>query len=210
MKINKNHVLVLLISSVLSLALLYGRMEYTNTNYFSFLKWNLLLGLIPLFIGIGIVKILKSIDNSFIMMAMWFAWLIFLPNSFYIITDLVHLKPRTIIPIWYDVAMLISFGWTGLFSGSMSVMLFDKYLSELHITSLVRQSIILLCLLLCGLGCYIGRYFRWNSWDVLDNPQAIYVDIMNTEVIGMGIFSVLFGMLFILVYHSVRVVSIRK
>lgn len=210
MKMNKNHVLVLLISGALSLALLYGRMEYTNTNYFSFLKWNLLLGIIPLLISFAIVKTSKRIESKLVILSMWFAWLIFLPNSFYIITDLVHLKPRTIIPMWYDVAMLISFGWTGLFSGSLSVTLFDKYLNGLKFNDVAKHSIILICLLLCGLGCYIGRYFRWNSWDILDNPQAIYVDIMNTEVIGMGIFSVLFGMLFILVYHSVRVVSIRK
>lgn len=36
--------------------------------------------------------------------------------------------------------------------------------------------------MLCGIGVYLGRFLRWNSWDLLHKPLAIMVDIMEVAV----------------------------
>ena len=42
-------------------------------------------------------------------------------------------------------------------------------------------------LLLSSLGVYIGRFNRWNSWDVLSKPGQIIMDIVNDFTVGNSI-----------------------
>src|SRR6266513_1369379 len=83
------HVL-LLASSYFSCILLISRMLVTESLEYIFLPWNLFLAFIPYWITQSIIK--KDIINQprlklFIVLA---GWLLFIPNSFYIITDLFH------------------------------------------------------------------------------------------------------------------------
>jgi uncharacterized membrane protein len=103
-------------------------------------------------------------------------WLCFFPNAPYILTDLFHLRPRTGVPYWYDLALILFFAWNGLMLGFASMMDIQAvFTSRFH--TAVGWIISIGSLLLAGFGIYLGRYLRWNSWDVVSAPTELLNDI---------------------------------
>lgn len=105
-----------------------------------------------------------------------FVWLLFIPNSFYIITDLFHLDMNADVPLWYDLALLLSFAWSGLLFGILSVREMEK-LFESSFNKKFDLLFIISVMALNGFGIYIGRYLRFNSWDIITNPFHLISDI---------------------------------
>ncbi len=104
-------------------------------------------------------------------------WILFFPNSPYILTDLFHLKARNTIPIWYDLIVILSYAWTGLICGFLSLNDIEKLLSG-YTKERIINSIVVLFLFMSSFGVYLGRFLRWNSWDVLNNPFGLFNDIV--------------------------------
>ena len=127
-----------------------------------------------------------------VLQAVWFTvWLLFLPNAPYIVTDFVHLRPRPSIPYWYDIALLSFSAATGLLLGYASVADVQRFVAR-RFGELQAWACSALALLLCGAGIYLGRFLRWNSWDVLFNPIEILASIQLrvvsvTLVYGCGL-----------------------
>jgi len=165
---------VLILCSLFSIGLMIFRIIYTGHLLFAFLAWNLFLALVPF----AISKKMKdaSINKKWKFMLAALLWVVFLPNAFYIITDLFHLDMNEGVPLWYDLALLWSFAWTGLLFGILSVqemeMLFEKNLGKKP-----DLLFVLPVMALSGFGVYIGRYLRFNSWDVLTSPLQLINDI---------------------------------
>jgi uncharacterized membrane protein len=135
-------------------------------------------------------------------------WLLFFPNAPYILTDLFHLRHRAEVPIWYDLILIIAFAWTGLLYGFFSLLDIEQKrpfaLSQtLHIVFIVGL------LFLSGFGIYIGRFLRWNSWDVVSHPLGIFTDVFDRFINptdhprtwGVTIFM---GLLLNMMYFSIR------
>jgi len=138
-------------------------------------------------------------------------WLSFLPNASYIITDIFHLKQQKVIPLWFDLLLVISFAVNGM-------LLFFLSINDMHRLLLIRVSrrvtwlVTILVLFLSGFGIYLGRFLRWNSWDVISNPQLLLVDIIErikdplshprTWGVTIG-----FGILFLLGYLLLNVIQ---
>jgi len=106
-------------------------------------------------------------------------WLLFIPNSFYIITDLYHLgdlyNDRNM-PQWFDLAMILSFVWNGLLLGVLSVRQMERLLVPK--LTLIKELLFLYPVMwLNALGIYIGRYLRYNSWDIVTDPFRLLRDI---------------------------------
>lgn len=184
----------------------------TGTKVFLFLNWNLFLAFIPWLLSSVIV--IKGIDKKFILILLILSWLVFFPNSPYILTDLFHLRLRSSAPIWFDLIVILSFAWTGLIYGFTSLMdievLLKKYLKEKWI-----NFTIVLFLFLSGFGIYLGRYLRWNSWDILTNPFELSSDIIDRFVNpfihprtwGM---TLLMGILLNAMYFSIKFIKDKK
>jgi uncharacterized membrane protein len=103
-------------------------------------------------------------------------WILFFPNSPYILTDLFHLKQQPNIPLWYDLGLLISYAWTGLMLGFISLLEIQVFLNKRFTTGISWAAIV--CILtLSSFGIYLGRFERWNSWDIVTDPIALIVDI---------------------------------
>src|SRR4051812_1223502 len=105
---------LLILSSLLSLSLLLCRMLLSFSLTYGFLVWNLFLAMIPYLISTWIIVKQERIRKPHIIAVLTFLWLLFFPNAPYILTDLLHLRERQNIPLWYDLLLLLSFGWNGL------------------------------------------------------------------------------------------------
>ena len=161
----------LMFLSIFCIALEVLRMCCTFTLNYIFLPWNLILAWVPLVFAIQIVKE----ENKRRLGAWLFAWFIFFPNAPYIITDFLHLKPRDNFPFWFDSILLYAFAFAGLMTGVVSALLVYKKLNEL-MPKYLAKGIMVVVMFFSGYGIYIGRFLRYNSWDILTDPFEILGD----------------------------------
>src|SRR5688572_16571746 len=92
----------LILSSAFSCMLLAGRMVITGSAAYMFLPWNLFLAFIPYWLTGALKKPQVRANLPFIFFSRVLVWLLFVPNSFYIITDLFHLAHISSAPQWFD------------------------------------------------------------------------------------------------------------
>lgn len=148
------------------------RCVYSWSLAFIFLPWNLLLAAMPLYFSFRLTRAANRKTGLLYLLA----WLLFFPNAMYIVTDLFHLKDHPGIPKWYDLLILISAAITGVIMGFISLLHVEGYLCRL-VGNRYMKLIIFTCFMLCGYGVYLGRYLRWNSWDVIIKPFSLFADI---------------------------------
>jgi len=104
-------------------------------------------------------------------------WLVFFPNAPYLLTDLIHLRPRTeAAPFWFDWLMLVSFAVTGLLYACISLSQVHRCLKS-KLPDWRCEAAILGLLGLTGFGIYLGRFARWNSWDILTRPEMLLAHV---------------------------------
>lgn len=152
------------------------RVERSGSLMYSFLCWNLLLAWIPWLAGQAFRTASRS-GASAVRQLGWFAlWVLFLPNAPYISTDLLHLGPRPPVPLWYDLALLLSCAGTGLLIGYVSLLEVQTAVEE-RFGRVKGWGVAAGSLFLSGFGIYLGRFRRWNSWDVLTDPAGLFSDI---------------------------------
>ncbi|MCU7548567.1 DUF1361 domain-containing protein [Chitinophagaceae bacterium LB-8] len=166
----------LLLSCLFSIVLVCIRGVYADNWRYISLIWNLFLAFVPYWISNAVSKrdVWKQSNIKFF--AFLTCWLLFLPNSFYIITDLFHLRQNVSIPLWFDLALIFSFAWNGLLMGVISVRQIEKVIEKKWD---IETGIWFLypIMLLNALGIYLGRYLRFNSWDVVTNPSNLIDEI---------------------------------
>ena len=167
-------VLLLSLAAWLPAGLVIFRMMRTHGPAYSFLLWNLFLAWLPLVFAWLALKIQPK--RPFLALLSALAWLLFLPNAPYLITDLAHLRPRGDIPYFYDVTMLFTVTLMGLALGFTSLLWvqqevarrFGRWMSILFAAGVIALS---------SFGVYLGRFLRWNSWDVVTHPTALLLEI---------------------------------
>ena len=167
------------LSLVMARGLLTG-----NWWFFVMLTWNLVLAFFPL----GVVLVLRDLRtgtpdrdgflNWWMLVGGLAIWLAFLPNAPYIITDLFHLKEIDTSLLWFDTITLFLFAQTGLLAGLYSTLIVHRMLRPV-LGTWPTWGLMLGSQLLSGFGIYLGRFGRWNSWDVLTKPLAL-VDALAT------------------------------
>ena len=157
-------------ASVVCVALVRFRASLTGSMHYAFLIWNLFLAWIPFVIAyITYVVTFQRRWLYLLVPVSAFLWLIFFPNAPYILTDLQHLSyAGGDVPVWYDVILLIWFAFTGLFLGMVSLFLMQEIVRR-EFGRWVGWGFVLVVAGLTSIGVYMGRFLRWNSWDILGN-----------------------------------------
>lgn len=203
---------LLAFGTLFSFAILSFRMVYADTTFFLFLIWNLFLAFIPFAISSFLVRTGKP-KKLGIMTGIWLLiWLVFFPNAPYILTDLVHLKHQSFMPLWFDLGLILSFAFTGLLFAFYSLRDVEKLITQ-QWGKRFGQLASAFILFLSAYGIYIGRYLRWNTWDIVANPlglasqlsQELLHPLSHPRPIGV---TIIFGTLLLLVYFAFK--EVRK
>ncbi|PWN58213.1 DUF1361 domain-containing protein [Chryseobacterium viscerum] len=168
--------MLLILMTIFCFSLSAFRYYISDTKVFLFLNWNLFLAWIPLLLSSFILAF--NIKSKISLIFIIIVWILFFPNSPYILTDLFHLKARNTIPIWYDLIVILSYAWTGLICGFISLNDVEQRLSYYYGKRNFINGLIVFFLFMSSFGVYLGRFLRWNSWDVLNNPFGLFSDIV--------------------------------
>lgn len=142
-----------------------------------YLVWNLFLAWIPFALSVWLARFLaRDSWSAWPAIGLSLAWLLFLPNSFYIVSDLIHLHDMPHDFLLFDTLMFSLFTITGLLLGFASLYLVHEQLRR-RLPRRETAVIINLIIAVCSFAIYLGRDLRWNSWDVLLSPAGILFDI---------------------------------
>ena len=205
------------LASAMCVALVAARTVYAHTGHFQFLLWNLVLAWVPLVLAMVAYRIADrpSALARLIIVPTAIVWLLFFPNAPYIVTDFVHLGQfHDRAPGWYDVMLVAWYAWTGLMLGVASLRLMQEIVSRAA-GSAAGWALVAAVTALGSVGIYLGRFLRWNSWDVFQAPLALADKAFdrgnqpNADARMLG-FTVLFALLFLFVYAAVFVLGGRQ
>lgn len=172
----------LYISSGISILLNLLRIAIVGYDWFSFLIWNLFLAWIPLGLSILYAKLIEKKVSIFLRVLVVCGWLLFFPNAPYIITDLMYLDsnygdPYAFQFLWFDGILIVSYVINGLLLGFVSLRIIHRTLA--FVSSRIQWLLLSIVLVLTSFGIYLGRYLRWNSWDIVHHPLALIKNIFE-------------------------------
>jgi uncharacterized membrane protein len=179
MKLHKilfpKEILVLLVPTV---ALILFRM-ITGTPVLGYLLWNIFLAALPFVVSAILLFSAKEkrVDKKILILG-GIIWLFLIPNAPYMITDLVHITEGHSTNFFYNAIIFFSSAWVGLLFGLHSFS---------HIEQIVRMKysqkktsrILVLLIFLTSFGICLGRFFRFNSWDMIAQPLSLFKNIFS-------------------------------
>ena len=169
--------------------------------------WNIFLAWIPYILSGFFIQ--YRYKEKWKQLFLFCSWLLFFPNALYIVTDLVHLQSESNMPWWYDALLVFSSSFIGIALAFISL---SK--AEFYLESICSKRVVTLCiagiLFLGSFGVYLGRFQRWNSWDVLNNPIALGMDIFSkiiNPVVNYKVWAItlLFTTVYSLLYFFIRI-----
>ena len=192
---------VLVLSSAVALAVLAFRVYYSGRRGYAFQPWNLFLAWIPMWLALAIawVQARQPADRPPRLrpaaVALGVLWLLFLPNAPYLLTEFIHLhpshgpserafqvldglSPRRAVPVWYDVMLILVFAWNGLLLGLVSLDLVRRVVRQ-RFGDLWGWATAVVAIGLCAFGISLGRFQRWNSWDLFSQPVRLLSDVIS-------------------------------
>ncbi len=191
--------LTLAAASVFGTALIAARALLTGHGLHLYLVWNLFLAWLPLLLALRIEASEKQAVRGWQFRGTIVAWLLFFPNAPYIFTDLTHLtlpiRPRW----WTDLIIILLFAITGMVLAFISLQRLQQIVTR-HRGAPIGWAFVIGVVFLSAFGVYIGRFERWNSWDVITNPVALVVDSVTWVHWSSFKFTILFGLFLSMAY----------
>lgn len=187
------------------------RIIYSGSIRYIFILWNLFLAWVPFQVSLLLSKLktIKSVKT----IAVLGCWLLFFPNALYVVTDLIHLEEENSIPVWYDAILLFMASLTGLMLAFISLYKVEKFL-RLHIrSSSITEQLIVFFLFAGSFGVYLGRFDRWNSWDIVTYPGELFREvaayfISPLQHYRIWLITIIFTAFFSLLYFAVKKIPV--
>lgn len=167
----------LIFSSGLAVTFYLLRVWYARNWNYSNLMWNLFLAWVPY-----VFSFLAATSHRLFPRQWWLLplftlpWLAFFPNAPYMVTDFYHLAVRYPVPFWYDIGLISIFAFAGLFLAIASLRTMHQLVAS-FLGKFTGWVFAIFVLSLGGLGVYLGRFGRYNSWDLLIHPKTVLKDI---------------------------------
>jgi uncharacterized membrane protein len=165
--------LALLFASGVCIAMVLARMLWTGQLRYACLGWNLFLAWLPLaFALLACDERRNGLARNWRFWGFAAAWLLFFPNAPYIFTDVVHLTTSHFGHFWVDLVLVLSCALTGLVLGFVSLYLMQAVVAR-RFGWLASWLFIAAVAGLSGFGICLGRFLRFNIWDVVFKPVAL-------------------------------------
>ena len=173
--------LALTFASGVSITLVVARILWSGNVQYAFLIWNLFLAWVPLFFALLACEHVKGDARpGWRFLGFAGAWLLFFPNAPYIFTDVVHLRYHLFMNLyarfWVDLAVILTCALTGLVVGFISLYMMQSVVKR-QLGPLASWVFIAAMAVLSSLGICIGRFLRFNSWDIATKPVKFYQDV---------------------------------
>ncbi len=197
----------LLFATAVCLGIIYVRRFYVGRGSVYFLGWNLVLAWIPMLFAFATYGVHFSRTRRNVLFAVCaLTWFVFFPNAPYIITDFVHLDfGTTPALLWIGLFSIAASAWTGLCLGYVSLCLMQEIVRA-RCGRIIGWLFVLVMLAVSSLGVYMGRFLRWNSWDVLRHPLILFkygrFDHQDFVQPAMRIFLLLMFLFLVLSYST--------
>lgn len=199
-KLSKNQGLALLIGLYMAFNIFF-LVKYQNFLAL-WLNWNLVLAILPLIlVKLGKRSILKKRPLG-LTIVLLLASLFFFPNSLYMVTDYIHLQNSNFYSIkvletgQYEIfksyetiyssniedwIQLISTSMAFLISSYLGLKSLDLFLNEILVglNKGLKTLILVAIASLSSIGIYIGRFLRFNSWDIF-KPLSLVKSLVES------------------------------
>ncbi|MFA6251317.1 MAG: DUF1361 domain-containing protein [Candidatus Paceibacterota bacterium] len=208
--IPKSIVILIILVTVLSI------LRIVLFNKFSqvYLFWNIFLAIIPFCISSILLWWARNHKlKKYLFFIGGILWLLFIPNAPYIITDLIHIGEVRAVPALYDSFLIFNSAWVGLLFGLHSIYHMEQILREKY-SARVTFAILTITMLFISFGIYLGRFLRFNSWDIFEKPLSFINGIgeifsNKTDSIEAFLYTGLFLFFIIMSYNSWRATQIK-
>lgn len=209
-------VLSLTALALVSVGLLAVRIEQSDSMRYVFLIWNLILATLPLLLAWWLVSRVQAHGwlkwQQIVLTILWF---VFLPNSFYVITDFIHLRFTYEASLMYDIVLLMGFVIASLAMGLASVYLVHRELMR-RLPVRYAWGIIGFVILASSFAITLGRFTRWNTWDIILKPAGLLFDVSDRVVnpgahgetyVVTATFFLLISSIYWVVWEAARVIA---
>ncbi|MCA9516739.1 MAG: DUF1361 domain-containing protein [Myxococcales bacterium] len=191
--------------SAFALVLIASRAAYTGRKSYAFLVWNLFLAWVPVAFAVGAAVVARRAGHRkrgrLVVAALVACWLAFFPNGPYILTDLMHLRTTFGGPLWLDLLMVLTTAISALLVSLLSLRIVHGVADGITGRRWPGWVIAVGSCFAGGFGVYLGRFLRWNSWDLVVRPGDVLGDAVDSITGARGVgFSIGFGALVLGVY----------
>lgn len=196
---------------------------------YGFIVWNVMLAAVPVLLE-PLFRRLRGWRRSFRRLGqvlLGASWLMFLPNTFYVLTDFMHLNATVLVNqrgdgnhyairyargdtlYMYDSLLLFLAVLLSAYLGGAALVHAYGWLSRRWNNRLAAAALVILGVLV-GIGVYIGRFARWNSWDGLYQPWNVVIDLWHNlgSATNRERFFVL--MLTMLIFQGVSFIAVQR
>lgn len=162
--------------------------------------WNLFLAFIPLLLSYYLFR--PSASRNFFWWMIFVIFVAFLPNAPYILTDSSHILElsQQSYPTWSIFSILIPQYLVFIVAGFEAYVLSLSQLDNYLLNQISRGNLVLINAIahsLCIVGIYLGRFERFNSWDLITKPGAVLLTTLQDLLDGWKLFTLAIAFLLI-------------
>jgi uncharacterized membrane protein len=178
--------------------------------------WNAFLAVLPVFFALCYLKV----QRAFPKFVLAILWLLFLPNSLYVISDMEHIVTHW---VWLgSIERLVAIvQYAHLEFIGLTAFLFSMYALERELRRLLKKphpkliaTIIISLNFLTGFAMVVGKVERVNSWDVFSATDTViksFWNILSSDVlVWLAILFGLFGNFLYFLFRDPLITSVRK
>ena len=169
------------------------------------MNWNFFLAVVGMVFGV----VMYRVQSKFLKIVMFILWILFIPNSIYVLTDLTHLVDQIfeintlLLPIL--VIQYFLFVTLGVITFKIGVTAFEEMLLSYRFGAVKTSLAIITVNFAISYAVMVGRFQRTNSWEVFIDPFKVLNDILSTFfTLEHLLFTILFGFFCNILYFGLK------